>query len=163
MPVKCELPAKIGRCSKKLAGHNFDRRAKLWPANFSEHLFCFFSSRNKGQLRAAVTGPCRLPTPLCRTYSELSGNEDLPGIIQNIPNTYSKVPIQNPYSSQLKVLFRASNQDSSWKVCHTGRALSGGLVGKEAARSKAFFDHLLPTPPSILYTWYYIHDYMYMV
>ena len=28
MPVKCELPAKIGRCSEKLAGHNFDRRAK---------------------------------------------------------------------------------------------------------------------------------------
>ena len=25
MPVKCELPAKIGRCSKKLAGHNFDQ------------------------------------------------------------------------------------------------------------------------------------------
>jgi len=28
MPVKCELPAKIGRCSEKLLGHNFDRRAK---------------------------------------------------------------------------------------------------------------------------------------
>ena len=28
MPVKCELPAKIGRCSKKLGGHNFDFRAK---------------------------------------------------------------------------------------------------------------------------------------
>ena len=28
MPVKCELPAKIGRCNEKLAGHNFDRRAK---------------------------------------------------------------------------------------------------------------------------------------
>ena len=28
MPVKCELPAKIGRCSKKLAGRNFDFRAK---------------------------------------------------------------------------------------------------------------------------------------
>ena len=28
MPVKCELPAKIGRCYEKLAGHNFDRRAK---------------------------------------------------------------------------------------------------------------------------------------
>ena len=28
MPVKCELPAKIGRCSKKPSGHNFDFRAK---------------------------------------------------------------------------------------------------------------------------------------
>ena len=28
MPVKCELPAKIGRCNEKLGGHNFDFRAK---------------------------------------------------------------------------------------------------------------------------------------
>ena len=28
MPVKCELPAKIGRCCKNLAGRNFDFRAK---------------------------------------------------------------------------------------------------------------------------------------
>ena len=28
MPVKCELPAKIGRCWKNLAGRNFDFRAK---------------------------------------------------------------------------------------------------------------------------------------
>ena len=28
MPVKCELPAKIGRCSKKPPGRNFDFRAK---------------------------------------------------------------------------------------------------------------------------------------
>ena len=28
MPVKCELPAKIGRCYEKLGGHNFDFRAK---------------------------------------------------------------------------------------------------------------------------------------
>ena len=28
MPVKCELPAKIGRCSKKPSSHNFDFRAK---------------------------------------------------------------------------------------------------------------------------------------
>ena len=27
MPVKCEVPAKIGRCSEKLLGLNFDRRA----------------------------------------------------------------------------------------------------------------------------------------
>ena len=34
MQVEHELPAKIGRCSKKIAGHNFDHIAKLWPANF---------------------------------------------------------------------------------------------------------------------------------
>ena len=28
MPVKRDLPAKIGRCSKSLGGHNFDFRAK---------------------------------------------------------------------------------------------------------------------------------------
>ena len=28
MPVKRELPAEIGRCNEKLAGRNFDRRAK---------------------------------------------------------------------------------------------------------------------------------------
>ena len=28
MPVKCELPAKIGRCWKKPPGRNFDFRAK---------------------------------------------------------------------------------------------------------------------------------------
>ena len=28
MPVKCELPAKIGRCWKKYHGHDFDFRAK---------------------------------------------------------------------------------------------------------------------------------------
>ena len=30
MPVKCELPAKIGRCSKKPPGRNFDFRAKSY-------------------------------------------------------------------------------------------------------------------------------------
>jgi len=34
MPVEHELPSKIGRCSKKLAGHNFDRRAKSSWENF---------------------------------------------------------------------------------------------------------------------------------
>ena len=28
MPVKCELPAKIGRCNEKPSGHNFDFKAK---------------------------------------------------------------------------------------------------------------------------------------
>ena len=47
MPVKCELPAKIGRCSEKLLGHNFDRRAKsswekifIYVKNFLSGGFC---------------------------------------------------------------------------------------------------------------------------
>ena len=74
-------------CSKKLGGHNFDFRAKsswekflymlkifsqgdfaleskLWPPSFLLHrLRWFYFSWNKGQLRAAVTRPCRLSTP----------------------------------------------------------------------------------------------------
>ena len=34
IPVERELPAKIGRCSKKLGGHNFDFRAKSFRENF---------------------------------------------------------------------------------------------------------------------------------
>ena len=49
----------------------------------------FFS--NKGQLRAAVTQPCRLPTPLCHTYSEPSGHEDSPGSTQNIPYLFKNL------------------------------------------------------------------------
>ena len=65
MPVKRELPANIGRCSSKLAGQYFHRRAnssrenflytfrtspqgdfalesKLWPANLEENRFRYF-------------------------------------------------------------------------------------------------------------------------
>ena len=69
--------------TKNLAGRNFDFRAK--SSRFLLHrLRWFFFSRNKGQLRAAVTRPCRLSTPLCHTYSEPSGHEDSPGTTQNI-------------------------------------------------------------------------------
>merc|ERR1711978_205110 len=52
---------------------------------FGEHRFrFFFLARNKGQLWADVTRPCRLSTPLCHTYSEPSGHEDSPGGTQNI-------------------------------------------------------------------------------
>ena len=58
---------------KKFSQEDFALRSKLWPNNFSEHrLSWFFFSRNKGQLRAAVTRPCRLSTTLCHTYSEPS-------------------------------------------------------------------------------------------
>ena len=47
MPVKCELPAKIGRCSKKPPGRNFDFRAKsslekifIYVKNFLSGGFC---------------------------------------------------------------------------------------------------------------------------
>ena len=81
MPVKCEEPAKIGRCYKNLAGCNFDFRAKsspedffctfrrssqedfalrskLWPANFLEHLPIFAGNLHFtgiSQLRAGKT------------------------------------------------------------------------------------------------------------
>ena len=109
MPVKRKLPAKIGRCYKNLAGHNFDFRAKSSSEKFfmynknilsggfgskvniaAGQVFVtppklFFLSWNKGQLRAAITWPCKLSTPLCHTYSEPSGYEVSPGIIQNLP------------------------------------------------------------------------------
>ena len=111
MQVEHELPAKIGRCSKKIAGHNFDHIAKLWPANFYiyssqedfalesklwpanflEHRFRFFFFRNKGQIWPAVTLPCRLSTLLCHTYSEMSGHEDSPGGTQYIPYIFKNL------------------------------------------------------------------------
>merc|ERR1712052_97748 len=60
----------------------------------------FFSSRIKGQLRAAVTRPCRLSTPLCHTYSEPSGHELSPGGTQNIPyllKNLSKSRLSDPF------------------------------------------------------------------
>ena len=113
MLVERELPAKLGRCSKKPPGRNFDFRAKsswekifIYVKNFLSGGFCskvkiaawrlfvtpskvIFFSRNKGQLRAAVTRPCRLPTPLCHTYSEPSGHEDSPGGTKNSPKNGS--------------------------------------------------------------------------
>ena len=58
MPVRRQLPAKLGRCCKKLGGHNFNFRAKLWPPKFLQHLRrYFFLSWNEGQLWAAITRP----------------------------------------------------------------------------------------------------------
>ena len=75
---------------------------KLWPKGFGEHRFrYFFSSRNKGPLRAAVTRPCRLSTPLCHTYSEPSGHELSPGGTQNIPYLF-----KNLSKSRLKLVIR---------------------------------------------------------
>ena len=74
---------------------------KLWPEGYGRHgRRWFFFSRNEGQLRAAVTRPCRLPTPLCHTYSEPSGHEDSPGGTQNIPYLFknlSKSRLSDPF------------------------------------------------------------------
>ena len=50
MPVKRELPAKIGRCSKNLAGRNFDFRAKSsW-----EKIFNIYKNFLSGGFRSKV-------------------------------------------------------------------------------------------------------------
>ena len=137
MPVKRELPAKIGRCSKNLAGRNFDFRAKsswekifIYVKNFLSGGFCskvkiaawrlfvtppkaIFFSRNKGQLQAAVTRPCRLPTPLSLTYSEPSGHELSPGGTQNIPYLFknlSKSRLSDPFFGLFLVISEVGSQ-----------------------------------------------------
>ena len=73
----------------------------------------FFSSRNMGQLQAAVTGPCRLPTPLCHTYSEPSGHEDSPGGTQNIPYLFknlSKSRLSDPFFGLFLVISEVGSQ-----------------------------------------------------
>ena len=80
--------------------------------------FCYFKklallSRNKGQLRAAVTWPCRLPTPLCHTYSEPSGHEDSPGGTQNIPYLFknlSKSRLSDPFFGLFLVISEVGSQ-----------------------------------------------------
>ena len=92
----------------------FALKSKLWPAKFLEHRrrwFCF--SRNKGQLRAAVTRPCRLPTPLCHTYSEPSGHELSPGGTQNIPYLFknlSKSRLSDPFFGLFLVISEVGSQ-----------------------------------------------------
>ena len=50
MPVKCELPAKIGRCSKKPSGHNFDFKAKSsW-----EKIFIYVKNFLSGGFRSTI-------------------------------------------------------------------------------------------------------------
>ena len=43
MPVERELPAKIGRCYKKLSGHNFDFRVKSSWESFCKSLPFFYN------------------------------------------------------------------------------------------------------------------------
>merc|ERR1711963_646375 len=73
----------------------------------------FFSSRIKGQLRAAVTRPCRLSTPLCHTYSEPSGHELSPGGTQNIPYLFknlSKSRLSDPFFGLFLVISEVGSQ-----------------------------------------------------
>ena len=72
-----------------------------------------FFSQNKGQLRAAVTWPCRLATPLCHTNSELSGHEDSPGGTQNIPyllKNLSKSRLSVPFFGLFLVISEVGSQ-----------------------------------------------------
>ena len=89
-------------------------KSKLWPAKFLLHLLrWFFFSRNKGQLRAAVTRPCRLSTPLCHTYSEPSGHELSPGGTQNIPYLFknlSKSRLSDPFFGLFLVISEVGSQ-----------------------------------------------------
>ena len=137
MPVKCELPANIGRCYEKPYGHNFHISAlKLNQRYFiyikipliqglgwflkivvvsaiATPFSSFFLSWNKGQLRAAVTRPCRLPTPLCHTYSEPSGHELSPGGTQNIPYLFknlSKSRLSDPFFGLFLVISEVGSQ-----------------------------------------------------
>ncbi len=99
---------------KIFSQEDFALRSKLWPANFLLHrLSRFFFSRNKGQLRAAVTRPCRLPTHLCHTYSEPSGHELSPGGIQNIPYLFknlSKSRLSDPFFGLFLVISEVRSQ-----------------------------------------------------
>ena len=73
----------------------------------------FSLSCNKGQIRAAVTRPCRLSTPLCHTYSEPSGHELSPGGTQNIPYLFknlSKSRLSDPFFGLFLVISEVGSQ-----------------------------------------------------
>ena len=99
---------------KIFSQEDFALKSKLWPLGFLLHrLRWFFSSRNKGQLRAAVTRPCRLSTPLCHTYSEPSGHELSPGGTQNIPYLFknlSKSRLSDPFFGLFLVISEVGSQ-----------------------------------------------------
>ena len=98
---------------KIFSQEDFALKSKLWHLTFLEHLFWFFPSRNKGQLRAAVTRPCRLSTPLCHTYSEPSGHELSPGGTQNIPYLFknlSKSRLSDPFFGLFLVISEVGSQ-----------------------------------------------------
>ena len=92
----------------------FTNHNRIMPWGFGEHRFrFFFLARNKGQLRAAVTRPCRLSTPLCHTYSEPSGHELSPGGTQNIPYLFknlSKSRLSDPFFGLFLVISEVGSQ-----------------------------------------------------
>ena len=100
--------------TKIFSQEDFALKSKLRPWYFLLHrLRHFFSSRNKGQLRAAVTRPCRLPTPLSHTYSEPSGHELSPGGTQNIPYLFknlSKSRLSDPFFGLFLVISEVGSQ-----------------------------------------------------
>merc|ERR550534_894809 len=99
---------------KIFSQEDFALKSKLRPLGFFQHrLRQFFFSRNKGQLRAAVTWPCRLPTPLSHTYSEPSGHELSPGGTQNIPYLFknlSKSRLSDPFFGLFLVISEVGSQ-----------------------------------------------------
>ena len=126
-------------CLPKLFGHNFNAwtksfsedflnvykknprrqedlalRSKLWPNNFGLHRRgCFVFSWNKDQLWPPVTGPRRLSSPLCHTYSEPSGHELSPGGTQNIPYLFknlSKSRLSDPFFGLFLVISEVGSQ-----------------------------------------------------
>ena len=74
MPVKCELPAKIGRCNKKPPGRNFDFRAKSsWEDFF---MYIKKSSQSKSTSKTIysyydLSLPSYLQTPQCKSSKSL--------------------------------------------------------------------------------------------
>ena len=83
---------KIFNINKNYLSGGFRSKVKIVTAQlFATPPKAIFFSRNKGQLWAAVTWPCRLSTPLCHTYSEPSGHEDSPGGTQNIPYLFKNL------------------------------------------------------------------------
>ena len=99
---------------KIFSQEDFAIKSKLRPGGFLEHLLrWFFFSRNKGQLRAAVTRPSRLSTPLCHTYSEPPGHELSPGGTQNIPYLFknlSKSRLSDPFFGLFLVISEVGSQ-----------------------------------------------------
>ena len=117
---------------KIFSQEDFALKSKLWPPSFLLHrLRWFFFSRNKGQLRPAVTWPCRLPTPLCHTYSEPSGHEDSSGTTQYLSYLFkilSKLRLSDPFfgyfvsilSSEVEIAYQNSD---IWKSKITWSAI----------------------------------------
>ena len=65
MPVKCELPAKIGRCYEKPSGHNFDFRAKSSWEKFFNIYKNFLSGGFRSKVKIVTAGLFATPTYFC--------------------------------------------------------------------------------------------------